>query len=100
MMKSIFKKIFGICIVSFIICFFSALVLMIGNKIMGVNISMGYYFLLASVCFLMLFLGIILTNAKDIFKKKKKPVKKVAQKGNKKVSSNSKNVQRRKTKIS
>ncbi len=99
-MKSIFKKIFAISVVSFIVCFFSALVLMIGNKIMGVNIGASYYFLLASVCFLMLLSGIILTNTKYVFKKKKKPAKKVKQKANQNTSSNSKHVQRKKRKIS
>ena len=54
-MKSIFKRILKVIITSFLICFFSGVVLMIANKIMGVEgIGIICYLLLGGLCFVML----------------------------------------------
>ena len=93
-MKSIFNKIFKILVISFLTCFFSGIVLMIANKIMGVgNIRIIYYLLLGGLCFVMLSVGLIFVGSDNIFKRK--PPKKVSKKTNKKVKSNPKNVQRK-----
>ncbi|MDY4576116.1 MAG: hypothetical protein SPD90_13790 [Intestinibacter sp.] len=93
-MKSIFSRILKVIITSFLICFFSGIVLMIANKIMGVGkIGIIWYLLLGGLCFVMLSVGLIFTGSEYIFKRKSP--KKVNKNTDKKVSTRTKSIQRK-----
>ena len=93
-MKSIFSRILKVIITSFLICFFSGVVLMIANKIMGVEgIGIICYLLLGGLCFVMLSVGLIFTGSEYIFKRKSP--KKVNKNTDKKVSTRTKSIQRK-----
>ena len=58
-MKNVFKRIFKTLLTSLLVTFFAMLVLMIGNKIMGVERVGIVYLLLGGLCFSMLFVGLM-----------------------------------------
>ena len=58
-MKNVFKRIFKTLLTSLLVTFFAMLVLMIGNKIMGVERVGIVYLILGGLCFSMLFVGLI-----------------------------------------
>ena len=83
-MKNVFKRIFKTLLTSLLVTFFAMLVLMIGNKIMGVERVGIVYLLLGGLCFSMLFVGLILARQDYIFNKtpkrtSRRPVKKEVQ---------------------
>ncbi|WP_455543018.1 hypothetical protein [Intestinibacter sp.] len=96
-MKSVFKKIFKTLITSFFICFCAMIILMISNKIMGVDRVGMAYVLLGGLCFLMLSVGLILARFDYIFKKEnpKKINKKPNEKPKQKTKTHPKNIQRK-----
>ncbi|WP_330409715.1 hypothetical protein [Romboutsia maritimum] len=73
------KKVLKIIIMSSMICFFVTFALIIINAIMGVLVSLDYYFMMASSSTIGLSIGLILFNSRRIFSKKlaKKLSKKV-----------------------
>ncbi|MEI3233888.1 MAG: hypothetical protein V8S33_05575 [Intestinibacter bartlettii] len=68
-MKNVFKRIFKTLLTSLLVTFFAMLVLMIGNKIMGVERVGIVYILLGGLCFSMLFVGLIFARQDYIFNK-------------------------------
>ena len=68
-MKNVFKRIFKTLLTSLLVTFFAMLVLMIGNKIMGVERVGIVYLLLGGLCFSMLFVGLIFARQDYIFNK-------------------------------
>ena len=83
-MKNVFKRIFKTLLTSLLVTFFAMLVLMIGNKIMGVERLGIVYILLGGLCFSMLFVGLIFARQDYIFNKtpkrtSRRPVKKEVQ---------------------
>ena len=83
-MKNVFKRIFKTLLTSLLVTFFAMLVLMIGNKIMGVERVGIVYLLLGGLCFSMLFVGLIFARQDYIFNKtpkrtSRRPVKKEVQ---------------------
>ena len=83
-MKNVFKRIFKTLLTSLLVTFFAMLVLMIGNKIMGVERVGIVYLLLGGLCFSMLFVGLLFARQDYIFNKtpkrtSRRPVKKEVQ---------------------
>ncbi len=70
------KKISKIFVISALICFSVTFALILINSIMGVHISLDYYFLAACVFTMCLSLGTVLCNSRKIFAKHKKVVRK------------------------
>ena len=68
-MKNVFKRIFKTLLTSLLVTFFAMLVLMIGNKIMGVERVGIVYLILGGLCFSMLFVGLIFARQDYIFNK-------------------------------
>lgn len=68
-MKNVFKRIFKTLLISLLVTFFAMIILMISNKIMGVDRVGIAYILLGGLCFSMLFTGLILARFDYIFKK-------------------------------
>ena len=76
-MKNVFKRIFKTLLTSLLVTFFAMLVLMIGNKIMGVERVGIVYLLLGGLCFSMLFVGPIFNKTPK--RTSRRPVKKEVQ---------------------
>lgn len=96
-MKNVFKRIFKTLLASILVTFFAMIVLMIGNKIMGVdNVGIAYV-LLGGLCFSMLFVGLILARFDYIFGKKqpKKVNDKKVKASAKNTKTHPKNIQRK-----
>ena len=68
-MKNVFKRIFKTLLTSLLVTFFAILVLMIVNKIMGVERVGIVYLILGGLCFSMLFVGLIFARQDYIFNK-------------------------------
>lgn len=91
-MKNVFKRIFKTLLISLIVTFFSIIAMFIFNRIMGVNSAIIAYILLGGLCFLMLFVGLILSRYDKIFNTKQN--KKASHRQVKKHNNNTKTPQR------
>ena len=96
-MKCVFKKLFKTLLTSFLICFCAIIILMISNKIMGVDRVGMAYILIGSLAFIMLSVGMILVRFDYIFKKEKskRVNRKTTQKPKQQTQTHPKNIQRK-----
>ena len=90
------KKVLKILIMSLVVCFSVTSTLFISNLFMGVNIGIGYYFMLFSFGSFVLFVTLCMCNMNRIFVKKRSKHKARVAKKSTTTKNQKQNISRRK----